>query len=247
MPNLSSPIPRGRIDLHSHLLPGIDDGCRTLDESIECVKRLMARGYVGTVCTPHVMRSLFPNNTPGPIAAAVAVLQEQLREAGLDYLVWPGGELRVTADTISWVETGGVPTLGNSRAVLMDWWDADWPKYADDVFDYFLERGYQPILAHPERMHLPDAELFAVLESLQNRGVLLQGNFNSMSGGEGVSAAVRLEKLLSTDRYHLMACDMHRPDSLKGRFAGLDLLERTIGPERVALYLEQRPREILAG
>src|SRR5271165_6658164 len=105
----------GFIDLHSHVLPGIDDGCISVEESLACVRRLQAHGFVGTVCTPHILPDIYPHNTPAQIAPRVAALRERLRQEGLDYSLWAGGEVRIDAGTISWFTSMGVPTLGPSN------------------------------------------------------------------------------------------------------------------------------------
>jgi protein-tyrosine phosphatase len=207
----------------------------------------MAHGYVGTVCTPHVILDTFPHNVPGRITAAVEVLQAQLQAAGLNYQLWPGGEVRIHPDTVRWLETFGVPTLGPGRAVLIDWWGNHWPDFAGELCDYLQQRQYQPILAHPERMGLQPAELEKTLEALQARGVLLQGNFNSVAGSEGPNAKQWSQRLLDADRYELLALDMHGPDSLPSRLAGVKLLEDELGAEKLAQFLETRPREVLFG
>src|SRR5262245_32791323 len=99
------------IDLHSHLLPGIDDGCRTVNESLACVGTLLNHGFTGSVCTPHVGMTIFPENIPANIAKQVDVLQQQVRATGLEYQLWAGGELRIDEDTLSWLGEHGVPTL----------------------------------------------------------------------------------------------------------------------------------------
>ena len=240
-----TPLAEGRIDLHSHLLPGIDDGCQTLAQSLACVRRLKARGYVGTVCTPHVLLDLFPMNTPANIALAVTELQAELDREGLDYRLWPGGELRIDKATVTWLEAVGVPTLAGSRVVLFDWWGRTWPDFADDLCSYLLDRGYEPVLAHPERMGLDAAELEAVLSALEKRGIGLQGNLNSLSGGEGPVASNLSWRLLKENRYRFLASDMHRPESLDGRLAGLDLLEQTLGQAALKPLLEDRPRALV--
>src|SRR5947209_11686585 len=94
----------GFIDLHSHLLPGIDDGCVAPEESLACVRRLQAEGFSGTVCTPHILPDIYPHNTPDRIKVRVAELQERLRAEGLDYQLWAGGEVRLDPGTLSWFE-----------------------------------------------------------------------------------------------------------------------------------------------
>ena len=177
--------PTGLIDLHSHLLPGIDDGCRTIAESLTCVRTLLDHGFTGTVCTPHMAIRDFAENIPVNIAEHVAVLQEQLHAAELEYQLWAGGELRIDPDTISWLREHGVPTLGASRNVLIDYWGTQWPHYADAVVEHLLQDGFHPILAHPERMDFEDGEWEAVLRRLEQNGVWLQGNLKCLAGREG--------------------------------------------------------------
>lgn len=235
----------GWIDIHSHLLPGIDDGCQTLEESLECVDRLKQRGFVGSVCTPHFWPFHFPMNSPERITAGVLKLQQQLESRGITYALWSGAEVRIDQDTISWMQRWGVPVLGGSRCVLVDYWGITWERYVDDTLDFLLDSGYQPILAHPERMGFDDAEMEAAVASVQQRGVWLQGNFNSLTGNEGRTAERWVRRLLADDRYHLLAMDMHRPDSLTSRFQGMIHVEAEFGGDRLHALLHERPRSVL--
>jgi protein-tyrosine phosphatase len=245
MVNMGNPTPPARIDLHSHLLPGLDDGCRSLDESIYCVQRLMECGFVGSVCTPHLWPEAFPENTPEQIGRAVAELREHIHLSGLNYQLWTGGELRIADTTLGWLDEVGVPTLGTSRCVLMDYWGERWPGYADELCLKLLERGYQPILAHPERMGLEESDLERLLLDLEHMGVWFQGNFNCMTGGEGRTAARWVRRLLNEARYFAMALDMHRPETLESRLEGLMLIEAEWGEETLRHLIEVQPRKVL--
>jgi len=219
----------GLIDVHNHLLPGIDDGCASLDESIASAQRLLAAGFTGAVCTPHVCVGDYAENTPAAIDDHVVRLQEAFREAAIDFPLWSGAEVRISAATIDWFEQYGVPTLGNGRAVLVDFWGPEWEPFCSDVVDYLFQRGYQPVLAHPERMPLAEDDLERLLDELQEQGVLLQGNLRCAAGGEGSRAYDRIHGWLAKDRYFLLATDMHRPDSLEARLQGIASAEQTIG------------------
>lgn len=234
------------IDVHSHLLPGIDDGCRSLDESLACVRSLMAHGFVGTVCTPHMAVDSFPDNTPANIEGKVARLREQLRAAELDYQLWAGGELRLDEDTLAWLHRHGAPTLGLGPYVLVDYWGQQWPSFADEVIDYLCAEGYRPILAHPERMNFPDRHWDAVLTRLQEAGVWLQGNLKCLAGHEGSRLAERSRRLLSAQRYHLLATDMHGTMDLAERLAGLATVEEHAGAEAVAQLLGHGPSMVIS-
>ncbi|MFO1020305.1 MAG: CpsB/CapC family capsule biosynthesis tyrosine phosphatase [Planctomycetales bacterium] len=243
--NSEQKIAPGKIDLHSHLVPGIDDGCATREDSLACVRQLMAQGFIGTVCTPHIIQDQFPDNTPARIAPLVAELQEYLIANGLNYRLWTGGEVRIAPGILNWFDSIGIPTLGSSRYVLLDWWERAWPDYGYGLFRDLLDANYQPILAHPERMGLPEQELFSLIADLREMGVLLQGNFNSISGGEGPQAAAWAKQWLEQGDYDLLATDMHRPESLPGRIKGILQAEAAIGRENFAQRMETRPRDIL--
>lgn len=238
--------PTGLIDLHSHLLPGIDDGCRTLEESLACVRTLLDHGFMGTVCTPHVGMSVFPKNIPANIAKQVGVLQQQLHAAGLEYQLWPGGELRIDEDTLFWLREHGVPTLGPSRKVLIDYWGSQWPGYADPVVEHLLQEDYHPILAHPERMDFEDHEWEFVLRRLQQKGVWLQGNLKCLAGREGPRVGQRAQRLLSEDRYRVLATDMHGTPDLADRLAGLSAVQQQVGTAKLRELLADGPHEIVA-
>lgn len=238
-------LAEGRVDSHSHILPGIDDGCPDIEASLACIRQFINAGYVGTICTPHVIPKAYPQNTPQQIRKWVTALQAEITARGLDYSVWPGGEFVLAQENWEWFERDGVPTLGNSRATLMDWWGTSWPDFADATIDRLLAEGYQPILAHPERMKLPESELLDLVDSLTARGVWLQGNLNSISGGEGPHSQALSRAWLQAGRYYLLASDTHHPERLTGRFAGLQEAINLVGLDQVNEMVERRTRALI--
>jgi protein-tyrosine phosphatase len=206
---------------------------------------LIDRGFVGTVCTPHIISDQFPKNTPDRISGWVADLQEKLIAEGLEYQLWTGGEVRIAPGILQWFDKIGVPTLGPSQYVLTDWWESAWPDYGYRLFEDLLEAGYQPILAHPERMCLDERDLFKLIDAVKELGVWLQGNFNSLGGGEGPQAADWARHWLANGAYDLVATDMHRPEMLSGRFRGIDEAHRILGAQGLRELLETRPRAIM--
>ncbi|MBI1336187.1 MAG: hypothetical protein GC164_04400 [Phycisphaera sp.] len=230
------------IDIHSHLLYGIDDGCGDIHESIECVTRLKSLGYVGTVCTPHIWPELYPLNTIEHVRGWTAQLQKELSDAGIDYKVWPGGEVRLHAKLIDQCKAMGVPTLADSRCVLVDVWFDKWPKWVLPIFEFLLKENYQPILAHPERMNIPK-ELPKRMEDLTKMGVLLQGNFRSFTGEEGYHADRYVRQFMDEGRYSFLALDMHRPETLDARLDGIQLMAAAYGDGRFKELACDAPRK----
>jgi protein-tyrosine phosphatase len=241
----AEPLPAFRLDLHCHLLPGVDDGCQTVEQSLECVRRWRAAGYLGSVCTPHMGSEWYPENTPPRVAEGVKALQRRIDGAGLEYRLWAGGEVRLSETVTAWLREWGVPTLGESRWALVDYFGREWPPFCDRGIDYLLDHGYEVLLAHPERLGLPERQWHEVMESLAARGVHFQGNLNCVSGGEGPVAQDRALRWLHEGRYWVLASDTHGPDSVPGRLLGAKTAEHQIGAEPAAELLSTRPRAML--
>lgn len=240
------PLKPGRIDMHSHLLPGVDDGCANFEDSLACIERLVAAGFVGTICTPHIVPDMFPANTPANINLLVNNFQQDLIEAGIDYRLWAGGELRISATIIDWMKNHGVPTVANSRCVLMDFWADKWPKWSIKTFEWLLAENYQPILAHPERIKCCYNDP-KKLGEIVKMGVWLQGNCRSMTGEDGYGADQLIRQLLKAGRYAFLALDMHGPNSLEARLDGMQLIAAEYGDAQLDIWMLQNPRKLLLG
>lgn len=236
--------PLGRVDIHSHLLPGIDDGCRDMEDCFESIRRLKAAGFVGSICTPHVIPHMYPSNTPTHIRAWTHQLEQKLQEAGVEYRVWPGGELRLFNGVTDWLKQHAPPTLADSRFVLVDFWENKWPRWVLPAFDWLLNQDYQPILAHPERLGCADA-LEKHVGTLRRMGVRLQGNFRCMTGEEGYQPSQWVRRLLDDNSYDFLAMDMHRPDGLDGRFDGIGLVEVEFGKTLLDRLTIDAPRKMI--
>ena len=144
------------------------------------------------------------------------------------------------------LQRDGVPTLGNGRCVLIDYFGRHWPASGDEVVEYLQAGGYQPILAHPERMDFPDDEWNAVIERLESAGVWLQGNLRCLAGCEGSLALARGLALLEQHRYPLarhpicMACTI----SISDCWASTPLV-LSVDEAEFEKLLHQHPAEIL--
>jgi protein-tyrosine phosphatase len=230
--------------MHSHLLPGVDDGCTTLEESLTCVHRLIQAGFAGTICTPHILPEMFPANTHANIIKLVEQFQQDIEQAGLTYRVWPGGEIRASETILDWLKTHGVPTLANSRCVLLDFWSEKWPKWMMKLFDWLLSEKYQPVLAHPERTRCCYNDPKKLGEAMK-MGVWLQGNCRAMTGEDGYAADQMVRQLLKVDRYTFFALDMHRPDSLETRLDGMQLIAAEYGDDQLDRWMNENPRKFL--
>src|SRR5262245_22450374 len=147
----------GRIDVHAHLLPGIDDGCQSYEQSLECARMLVDAGYTHAFCTPHVWPQL-PKNTVGMIIQQVEKLQGRLDEAGLPLCVLPGGEINLIWGWpgLQGVRLENVVTYAmEGRVALFDFWAEKREEFTaklGDAIAYVISLGLTLILAHPERV-----------------------------------------------------------------------------------------------
>lgn len=218
-----------RIDVHNHLLPAIDDGCRTFEDSLTCVRTMMAHGYDRFFLTPHMGTKEFGTLTPAPLRRAVARFRRRMAQEGVSAAFRAGGELRLSPRILEWNDLSAVPTYGgNTSYCLVDLWEPDWPPWADAAMAWLQGRGLTVILAHPERMKcLQDDPGF--IEVLARRGILFQGNLGPLGGSESDAIRLLAERFLQDGRYFLLGSDCHRPEHLPTRLAGLQRALELVG------------------
>jgi protein-tyrosine phosphatase len=231
------------IDLHSHLLPGIDDGVRTIAESLDLLRAAHEDGIARIAATPHV-REDYPT-TPAEMELRLAEVCGAAREAAIPVEVLPGGELdlefaaRLDDADLRRFGLGGRPSL-----LLLEFPYLGWPlQLADLVFDLQL-RGFRIVLAHPERnvdvQHEPER-----LRPLVNSGVVVQLTAASLDGRLGGAPRTAAKRLIDSRLAHLLASDAHAPDV---RSVGLSRAREAAGDDAVARWLtEDVPAALLAG
>ena len=232
------------IDLHSHLLPAVDDGATSPEVTAAMLAKAQATGFTTMVATPHL---------PGPLDAAyrerveAAYRQTRVMAAAVGVEVRLGYEVALTPDLPDRLERGEPSTLDGGSAILVDVPFAGWPHHADDTFFALQVAGFQPILAHPERY----AELQrdpGRAASLVERGVALQVTIGSLVGVFGKTAQRTAEQMLRQGLVHLVATDAH---SAGHRFAavpaGLQKLRDLVGEERLVQLVQAVPQALLAG
>jgi protein-tyrosine phosphatase len=237
----------GRIDVHSHLLPGLDDGCATLEESGECARALVGMGYTHAFCTPHVWPSL--ENNPKSIVAAVADLQKYLLEQGIALKVMSGGEINLLEcwPKISTLMKEQIVTYGmGGKYVLFDFWADTFGECRENLraaIGYLIRHGLKPILAHPERieaMREPGA-----VEEVISWGTLLQ--LNSYCLSERVDGMIFgfAERLLREGKYFLIGSDTHKPTGMGVREKGLAKAIEIAGEKMIEQLTIHNPRLLM--
>jgi protein-tyrosine phosphatase len=233
----------GRIDVHSHLIPGVDDGCRDLAESIACAKLLVEAGYTHSFCTPHVLPE-FPGNTVANITRKTRELQAALAAAGVPLKLTPGGEITIRERT-SATAADALVSFGMARKfVLVDMWVDRLPPYFRPTVEWLQGHGVRVILAHPERMEAVQREP-ELVDYFQELGLLLQGNLQCFSDAPNEPRRRLAERFLLEGRYLLLGSDLHNLASLPTRLQGLRRAIQLAGDETVHRLTVEHPQRLL--
>jgi protein-tyrosine phosphatase len=235
----------GRIDVHSHLLPGLDDGCKTDQQSLQCAAALVAAGYSHTFCTPHIWPN-FPNNTPPAIRAAVARLQSVLDDAQIPLKLSSGAEINLPSmwSKLQSMADEAIATYSMAgKYLLFDFWD-DQIKQCSDLEPAILQlqsRGMKLVLAHPERIEALQRDQSAV-DRLIDLGVLLQLNSWCLADPPASPRFTTAVRLLESGKYFLLGTDLHEPQGLPMRLRGVKLAAQIAGPEMLDRLTIHNPR-----
>jgi len=193
-------------DMHSHLLPGIDDGAKTMEDSLALIRSLSAMGYTRLITTPHIYKEYYPN-TPDIILGKLEQVRQAVAEAQIDVTIDASAEYFLDEHFEQLMEADLLlPLPGNHLLVEMSFF-APYPKLHDVIFR-LRTRGYRPILAHPERYlyYAGDIEQF---ENIRNYGCLLQVNLLSLIGHYGKPIKTLAFKLLERGWVDFLGTDMH--------------------------------------
>jgi protein-tyrosine phosphatase len=194
-------------DMHSHLLPGIDDGAATLEDSLALIRALHGLGYRRLYTTPHVFWEYY-QNTPETIGAALATVQQALEAEGLDVELHAAAEYYLDEHFAGLVERNEPLLTLPGRHVLIEMsFFAPYPLLRQTLFD-LRTRGYQPILAHPERYPYY-ANKWDLFDNLRDFGCAFQVNLPAFSGAYGRPVRDFAFKLLERGFVDFIGTDLH--------------------------------------
>lgn len=202
------------VDMHSHLLPGIDDGLHEVEQTIEFVKELQQLGYRKLICTPHILADLYPN-TPGTILPQLAMVKKALVEANIDIKIEAAAEYMIDhefTELIARSKKEDLLTIKGEYLLVEVPFSAPLPNFDKVIFDIRM-LGIQPILAHPERYNYLHNQ-FNQYERFRELGCKLQVNLLSLSGAYGPQVKKTAEKLIKNNMVDFFGTDMHHEKHL---------------------------------
>jgi protein-tyrosine phosphatase len=232
------------IDVHCHMLPGIDDGARDLDMALFMARLAVEDGITTTVCTPHIYPGLF-ENTVEDIREAVVDFRQALQLAKIPLEVTYGADIQITPELVQGLRSGSLPTLHHSRYFLFEPPHHIAPPGMLDLLHNVILSGYVPVITHPERLSYVEEYYDQFLEAA-SMGAWLQITGGSLLGRFGPRVKAVSERFLAEGVVHLLASDGH---NLKNRTPELsearDAAALWVGEEEAQRLVQDRPRAIL--
>lgn len=205
-------------DMHSHLIPGIDDGARTMEESLELIRHFQRLGFKKLITTPHI-QSEYYRNTPEIIRSGLIMLREAIDKAGIPVHVEAAAEYLLDDGFAEKLLSGNLLTFGDKYILIEMSYFSPHPDLKSMVFNLQVD-GYKVILAHPERYTYWFND-FDKYQDLKDRGVYFQLNTVSMAGYYPDPVKKFAEKLIDRGMIDFIGSDMHN-------MRYMDALERSL-------------------
>lgn len=229
------------IDIHSHILYEVDDGAKSIEESVEMLKDAKAQGVDAIIATPHYRHGMFayPNEN---VEQNFARLKQEAAELGID--LYLGTEMHVNSRTMEYLESGRCHTLADTAYVLMEYkYETDF-SYIKESVQEALRHGYVPIVAHIERYRCMDR--LEHVEFLREIGAMIQVNADAVIGKDGLRAKGYVKKLLKNGLVDFVASDSHGMKQRKNNMGKCrEYLYRKYDGRYVDKILETNAGEIL--
>jgi protein-tyrosine phosphatase len=232
------------IDLHCHLLPGIDDGSKDLAMSLAMARMASADGISTIACTPHVFAGVYNNNGPA-IRKAVGPLAESIADAGIPISLVTGADVHIAPDLDIQLRDGRALTIHNSRYFLLEPPHHVLPPRLDDLIFGLQAAGYVPILTHPERLSWIERH-YDLIRRLASSSVLMQITAGSLMGRFGRRPRYWAERMLDEGLCHLLATDAHNTEQRSPHMADArEFVSQRLGNDEATNLVLRRPQGIL--
>jgi tyrosine-protein phosphatase YwqE len=196
-----------KTDLHSHLIPGIDDGAQNLEESIVLIKKMMDFGFSKLITTPHIMADYY-RNTTDTILKGLEVVQKEVAKQGLNVEIDAAAEYYLDETFENKLKKGDILTLGKSH-LLFELSFINYPQNLFDVINKIRDKGYIPVLAHPERYPYMAGSI-ENYQQLKESGCYLQLNTLSLTGHYGKPTQKIAEEMVDNYLVDFLGSDLHR-------------------------------------
>jgi protein-tyrosine phosphatase len=220
------------IDFHSHILPNIDDGSRSIEETFNLIKEAKDAGFEGIVLTSHYIENYYETNVPER-DVWVNAITENLKNKGMEIDLYLGNEIYISDNMMNLLIERKASTINNSSYVLFEMPLNAEPMNLYDVIYSLQENKLIPVLAHPERYSFIQKEPELVYDLIE-KGVLMQANYGSILGRYGEKPQMIVRKFLENDMIHFLGSDVHRQNTVyKTIPQALEEIRQIVGEDKL--------------
>lgn len=201
-----------KADMHSHLIPGIDDGAETMNDSMVMLAKFESLGYQKVITTPHIMSDYF-KNTPDIIYSGLEEVRSNASKLNLSIEIEAAAEYYFDDSLLTKLKKKEKLLTFGDNYVLFEFSFHSKPSHIEELIFEFLTQGYKPVLAHFERYAFLNGSIDMVY-GLREKGVNIQMNFNSLGGHYGPIVKKQAEDLIDNGQLDFVGSDCHRIDHL---------------------------------
>lgn len=230
------------IDFHSHIIFDVDDGSKTIEESVQLIKEAKKAGFQAIIATPHYMEDYYECHYQ-EIEEKIQAIEQSAKEIGI--VIYHGNEIYTTTHMNELLDNKIATSINGSRYVLFELPMNEKPMNLLEVVYQIIEGGRVPIIAHPERYTYVQKDPNMLVELIEE-GVLFQSNFGSITGQYGKQVEKTVKQLLKNNCIHFLGSDVHRTNSIYTRMKEVLLeLEKTISKKKIKELTYSNPRLVL--
>ena len=232
------------IDIHTHIIPNIDDGAKSVEESFEIFKEAHKNGFTDIILTPHYIKEYYETNT-NIREFWVKSIQDTLNKLQIPIKVYVGNEVYVSEDLDKLIYENKISCLNNSNYVLFELPMNSEIKYLDEIIFKILDLDKIPIIAHPERYSFVKKDI-STIKRLHEKGVLFQANYGSILEAYGKDAKKTLEKLLKENLISFIASDVHRLKTIYNNIEqSKEKIRQIIGAKKLEELITINPKRVI--
>ena len=228
------------IDFHSHILPAIDDGSKSMEDSIQILREAREAGFSKIISTSHYLEGYYEIKEEDRKR-----LIQELKNEDIGLELYVGSEIYITENMIDLLKGKKASSINNSKYVLFEIPMNNKTMLTKEIIYRLIENGYVPVLAHPERYSFIQQNL-EELEELVDMGTLCQSNYGSIIGLYGKKTEKTVKKLLKNNLIHFLGSDVHRQEQIYNKIPkAIKKIKKIISEDKFIELSEINPQKVL--
>lgn len=232
------------IDFHTHIIPNIDDGSRSVEETFNLIKEAKEAGFEGIILTSHYIENYYETEAKER-DVWVNAISDSLKAKGIETNLYIGNEIYLSENIMNLLINRKASTINNTSYVLFEMPLNAEPMNLYDVIYSLQENKLVPVLAHPERYSFVQREPELIYDLIE-KGVLMQSNYGSILGQYGENAKMIVKKFLENDMVHFLGSDVHRQNTIYKKIPqALEEIKEIIGEEKLEKLTTINPKLVL--